>query len=522
MTEQVDVKELIQLCALDTNLFERTFFPKTFRQIPATFARAMNDALDGPERYVNLVAFRGSAKTTKARAFAAKRIAYGVSRTILYIGKSENHALRSSRWIRMQIERNSRFRDTFGLRKGTKWQDHEFEVMHGVEEHPITVIAMGVTGSTRGVNVDDYRPDFIILDDIIDDQNAATPDSREKMDRLVYGALWESLAPASENASAKILSLATPQNSEDYVVKAMTDPQWKTIVIPCWTKETMDAPLHLQKSAWPERWSDETLRAEKAAAMARNQLSTWNREKECRITSRENASFRVEWLKRFDLLPKQMNHILVIDPVPPPSEIQVAKGLQGKDYEAFGIIGVGRHFYGNEDPSYYLREIMVNKGHEPDWSEWAFEQLTAKYKPLRIVLDMTGYQRTLKWILEKKMRELRRYYAIIPVESASTSKYNRIIQGLLGVCAAGEFYIPPDSSPEGLANSPGMAQFVSQFTAYPNVSHDDALEVAAIGVASLSGQLSLSRSLEEPEDEDDESGDYLPNPAGIPGRTIAP
>src|SRR5690242_10890800 len=100
----VGVDELVQLCAIDNELFEREFFTKTTRQVSAPFHKEWWNLLENPAiRYLNLVAFRDSAKTSKLRIFTAKRVAYNLSKTILYVGASEAHAARSIRWLRSRI-----------------------------------------------------------------------------------------------------------------------------------------------------------------------------------------------------------------------------------------------------------------------------------------------------------------------------------------------------------------------------------------------------------------------------------
>lgn len=518
-TESVDLGELVQLCAVDDELFEKTFFPRTFRQGHPPYAPKVSALLNGPDRYVNIVIFRGGFKTTKLRGFAAKQIAYSISRTILIIGKSESHALRTSRWIRLQVERNKFLSGTFDLRKGSKWQDHEFEIWHGTDEAPINIIAMGITGSTRGVNVDDYRPDLIILDDVLDKENSATPIQRQNIEEHLYGAIWQSLAPASEAPRAKIVSLATPQHREDYTVKALDDPQWESLKISCWTPESANLPVHQQESVWPERWDSETLRKEKLGYMRRNQLSTWTREMEVTLTTPELAVFSPLWLQRWPSLPKFMVHYLVIDPVPPPSDAAKAKGLVGLDYEAMGIIG---SFNGD----YFIREILVNKGHDPTWTCWAFFQLARKYRIRKAIVEQVAYQRTLKWILQQEMLKQHQWF-MIDEFPRKTSKGALIVDALTGPGSNGRLWIPPDDAPEGLANSPGMAQFVSQFCDCgpegSGLAHDDALEVGAVGVAAFAGVHIRLNETEGVLDEDEEDRRlYPPNGPGIPGVTIAP
>src|SRR5580765_5135994 len=158
--------QLVQLCATNSELYAKTFFPKAFRQASPSFAKEIWAPLEDPNvRLVNLICFRGSSKTTRLRTFASKRIAYGISRTVLYIGASEKDAIRSVQWLRTQVDTNRTWSQTFGLKPGRKWEETQLEITHEVFGHTVWVLAAGITGSLRGINFDDYRPDLIIIDD---------------------------------------------------------------------------------------------------------------------------------------------------------------------------------------------------------------------------------------------------------------------------------------------------------------------------------------------------------------------
>lgn len=483
--EAISVPELVNLCAVDSLLFSKTFFGRTFRQEFAPFHRGMWDFVEQPippgKRLRMLQVFRGGAKTSFLRTFTAKRIAYGISHTILYIGKSEGHAIRSVDWLRRAITTNRVYADTFQLRRGEKWSGPEAQIIHGIDAYPIYLVGMGITGSVRGLNLDDFRPDLIVLDDVLDEENSATEEQRQKIDELVYGALKESLAPASEIPDAMMIGCQTPMNRDDFSVRAESDPEWDFLRIGCWTPETAAAPIDSQESAWPARWSHDTLRAEKRAALARNQASIWSREKECQIVAAEDLAFRSEWLQRWDGLPGEMVHTLAIDPVPPPTKVQVAKGFEKKDYEALAVVG----HYG---PKIYVREVITNRGHDPLWTVNEFFRLAVKYRILWAVVETVAYQATLAWLLRQAMQARRLYFGIQEFNDGH-SKFYRITQGLTGLAAEGMLLLPPDNSPEGIAHSPGMAMFVQQFCQYPRVSHDDALESVAVAATAAQGRL---------------------------------
>lgn len=469
-SQSLDLEELVKLCAVDSELFGRVFFPGTFRQKSPGFAKEMWSPLENPRnRMVNLIVFRGGRKTTTLRTFAAKRISYGISRTILWIGVSEADAFRSVAWLKNRIDRNHLWRQTFSLEKGKKWEESQIEIVHKQFKHTINVLGAGITGSLRGINFDDYRPDLIVIDDPQTDETAATSTQREKTTDLILGAVKNSLAPITDEPNAKIAMAITPQHQDDVSQQALRDPQWETVVFPCWTKETLDKPLKEQESSWPERFTSTELRADKEAAIRRNKLSIFSREMECRLISRETASFRPTWLVIRDYeKPKGCFAVLGIDPVPPPSEAQIARALQTKDWEA-------QYVWGRHQGKYELLDFRRNRGHEPSWSVTTALSLAREWRVSRIVVESVAYQRVLKWMLEQEMRRRGTYYQILPFVSKQ-KKYARIMStiGTLG--------------PEGLLVVGAENDiFINQYESYGPTyqGEDDDLDASAIALSDL-------------------------------------
>lgn len=467
------LQEIVELGATDSELFNRFFFPKTFRQESPQFHREMDLLLDSHDRNVNLIVFRGGAKTTKVRSYIAKRVAYNISKTILVIGKSQAHAQRSLRWLRKQIEKNKLYADTFQLKVGDKWTDEEMNIIHGVDDDKIWLVALGITGSVRGLNFDDYRPDLIICDDIIDDENAATLEQRTKIENLILGSVKESLAPASESPEAKMVILQTPLDFDDFSQKALKDIEFKSVVFPCWTTETKDLPLEFRRSAWEARWSTSTLQAEYRAAVARNKLSVFTREKECRLITPETADFRSEWLNYFgegeaepEPNPDELWIEIAIDPVPPPSEKQIKQGLAKKDFESFAVVG-------RKGGKYFVLETVSNRGHEPNWTVITFFELCLRWRPKKVTVEAVAYQRTLLWLLKEAMKTRGRYWVIEPFTD-KRDKNSRIKDGISGVLSNKQLFFRKTQT-----------SLVDQIVHFPNVAHDDEIEAVAVCCSSL-------------------------------------
>ncbi|MGH9429421.1 MAG: hypothetical protein ACRD2L_24310, partial [Terriglobia bacterium] len=380
-TEPVSVDEIVQLGAEDPEFYCRHFFPKVVRQATPAFHLDMWDVLEDPNNALcNFQVFRGGAKTTLLRLFASRRIAYSISRTILLIAKSEAASLRTLRWIKRQVDFNTAWAGAFGLKQGSKWSDREIEIVHEVSGVTVWITACGITGSIRGINFDDYRPDLILVDDVIDDENAGTDEQRQKINKLLLGAVKQSLAPPSENPDATMAMAHTPQHKEDASCQALNDPAWKSIRYGCFDEDGY--------SRWEARYPVEALLKEKSEYAARNQLSIWYREKECRLIDPETSAFMANWLQFYDVEPVGGVTVLVLDPVPPPSERQLAVGLRQKDYEAFAIV----RKFGNK---YYVLETSSRRGHDPSWTIAEFFRLVIKWRPREAIVEATAYQRTL-------------------------------------------------------------------------------------------------------------------------------
>jgi hypothetical protein len=483
IVEELDAEELLELSAVDNDFYCQYWFPRTFRQKGAPFHPQIWEALETPGvRHIGCEVFRGGAKTTLLRAFTSKRIALAQSRTILYVSETQDHAKRSVRWIKRQILYNKAWSEFFQLSIGTKKTDEWLEIEHGIDDTPITIVAVGITGQSRGLNIDDYRPDLIVIDDPCNEENTATPEQRKKTENLIFGALDKSLTPPTEAQDAKMVLLQTSLQQDDVINQCHSDDYWKTFKFSCFD-------IH-ERSTWEERFPTEFLQREKDAARAKNRLPLWYREMECKIVAPEMADFRPEWLKGIPggVLPEGGVHFLYIDPVPPPSEREMAMGMKEKDFEVHTVV---KFLKGD----YFICEQRIKKGHTPEWSVMTFWELVDAWDVKLWECEPINYQRTLKWLIEKSMESRGRYIQVYKPPNNKMDmrkKRYRILDSLTGVASQGHLFVDFNRQKE----------FCDQFVSYPNVSHDDALEsgAGAVKLAIENGPL-MDAEFDEVEDD---------------------
>lgn len=421
-------KEAVAIGAQSLISYGKMFFPRTFRQRSPEMHEAIGRALYGHDRFNAFKIFRDGAKTSLLRVYTSQRIAYAISRTVMYVSVSQQHAAFSLRWLRRQVEHNTRWAQTFGLTKGTKWTDEWMEVRHNLYEDgsgipvTITILAMGITGQIRGFNPDDFRPDLIVADDILNEENTATVDQRKKIDDLFFGALANSLAPTSESPLAKMVFAQTPLNKDDAIEKCMKDPSWNPVAFGVFNSKG--------ESSWPERYPVEELLKAKEDHVRRSQYRLWMREKEVTIVAGEEKAIDTSKWKVYDLLPETLDVIISLDPA----------SSESKTADKFAIVALGM-----KGQDIYILDYAAAQAMMPDKAANCFFDLTLLYSPRKGVVESNGYQRTLKWYLEQEMQK-RRIYVAMDLMEVRTKNADRIMQTIPGLGAYGHFFIRPSMS----------------------------------------------------------------------------
>jgi len=454
--------EAVDLGVADSVFYSHFWFPEVTRQDSPHFHEDVWNLFES-NRFSNVEIFRGGAKTTTARLFMSKRVAYGISHTILFVGPNQQHAAEGVAWLMQQVEYNTEWAQAFGLKKGKKWTATNCEIIHEKLNYPIRIMAIGITGAVRGINVGGYRPDLIVVDDPCDEENTATPEQRVKISSLFFGAVKESLAPASEEPMAALILLQTPLDEQDLSAECTKSSEFASMRVGILTDEDES----VAESAWPSRWTKKTILLEKKAAIERNQLSIWMREKMCLIVARETSSFRQEWIVFWEVLPITARYVMAIDPAPILSDKARLTG-QITDLQA---VMVKCYWRGHS----YVVEYHMSRDEDPDQLVVNMNRMLRKYPIMRCGVEGVAYQRTLKWFIEREIQKGNMKAVYIVELPAVGSKDTRIIQAHTGPASNGMFHIHPTHT-----------EFLEQFVKHPNVRFKDLLDVSAMCDATIS------------------------------------
>jgi hypothetical protein len=198
-TKSVQIKR-IERARKDYAFFTEYYFPHicTNRQTGKTVSSAKFhvDAAKHLLRNRNARAVfqwaRGHAKSTHMGVFIPLWLKCQKEREIrnmIMVGKSEDAAIRLLSDLRSELEHNNRYIHDFGKQiKRGYWAENEFNTADGTH-----FLALGRGQSPRGLKDKGNRPDYILIDDIDDDELCQNQDRVSKLTNWVMEALFGSL-----------------------------------------------------------------------------------------------------------------------------------------------------------------------------------------------------------------------------------------------------------------------------------------------------------------------------------------
>lgn len=202
---------------------------------------------------------RGGAKTTWGNTiFLTKYIADHPDVRIGLVSNTARQANDFSRAIKWTLESNPKFRDLYGnLVSTAKWTDVEWlragSKWHGSKD--VTLYSVGAGGA-----VISKRFDILLCDDILDEENTANIEQREKIENWFLKTLLPTLVPGGV-----VILLGTRWAEEDLYERLTTPIDRGGKGWPLVTQRALtENPDGSFNSYWPEHWPVEALLEKKA------------------------------------------------------------------------------------------------------------------------------------------------------------------------------------------------------------------------------------------------------------------
>lgn len=209
---QEGIKEMINdkftriaICKESFYHFLMNYLDDEFELDPADFHKDMIDSLDSiddMDRYLAILGFRGSAKSTILEAFALWSMLNGKHNFIVYLRSTIDDAKMSLANIRNRIEENKELQEDFNIVLEER-RDHDFREKWSESQITVgncTIVAKSKGQKIRGAKFKKNRIDLIIGDDIEDVKDADTKEKRDATRRWFFA---EVLPATKQGALAK-------------------------------------------------------------------------------------------------------------------------------------------------------------------------------------------------------------------------------------------------------------------------------------------------------------------------------
>ena len=172
--------------------------------------------------------------------------------------------------------------DFFGELRGPVWREGEIELANGAR-----VKALGVGQQIRGKKEKrSRRPDFIVCDDLEDEENARTEEARKKMMSWVMRALL----PAMHPSRGRLRVIGTPMGTDSLMVKLSRHSGFRTVRFPVLKEDG--------SPQWPERFGVEQVESVRELYVEAGDPDGFEQEYMLNPVGKENVIFAVEKVGR--------------------------------------------------------------------------------------------------------------------------------------------------------------------------------------------------------------------------------
>ncbi len=155
-------------------------------------------------------------------------------RHYLNVQATDEKALDVNRSLKVELETNELLIAMYGDQIGDRWTDQRFVLKNGV-----VFSAIGAGKSIRGINYRNMRPDYVILDDLYDEDEIYSPTATKKKNNWFWSSLYQA---RSKTRKTSLHVQGTAINTDDLLEDLKKRPGIKSksfAAVKDWDKGTI-------------------------------------------------------------------------------------------------------------------------------------------------------------------------------------------------------------------------------------------------------------------------------------------
>ncbi len=459
---ETDRKARIQRAKKDYAYFVSYYFPHYATAPTAKFhIRAANMIRKDPQARIVLMWARGHAKSTHADLMIPLWLKIQDEHTfkvMVLTGKSFDAASILLSDLQAELQFNQRYIHDFGPQvKHGSWEEGKFVTQDGR-----AFFALGRGQSPRGLRYRQHRPDYIVMDDIDDDELVRNPDRVAKL----YDWTLEALLGSMAMGRGRFIAVGNKIAKNSIIARLSEHPSFTTLRVDVLDKNG--------RPAWPENYSkSEIMRLIDEMGYRRAQKELFNNP----VT--EGAVFKQEWIRWEKPLPlSSYKRILAyIDPS--------FKGGRTADYKAIVVVG-------SDGRNMDVLRAFVRKTNIGEMIRWLFDHY--QNLPENVVCEYymeANFAQDL--IMDEFDREAEKHGIVFPLRKDTRRKPDKFarIEAMAPLFEKGRIRFNVKEK-----NSPDMTTLIEQLLSFQKGSraHDDGPDALEGAVWILSRDMRKNRA----------------------------
>jgi hypothetical protein len=396
------------------------------------------DHLNNPKYKQKVIeCFRGFGKTTLTRysilywLYLGSKPGFGEFNYILIVQKNVKMASSTIETLKYLIE--DKLSDVLEIRKVTLNEEPTLVVFNKAKNKTMIVRGRGSGQSIRGINYLGKRPNIIIFDDIEDEKEHSTPESRTKLKEWFFNAVL----PAVDKSNYEYIFIGTPIHEDSLLMNLVNSSNWYALVLPVCENFNPNNPEEITP-AWSDRFPiEEIINDYKNSIEILGSPKGFYQEYLLEVTPADSLLYDLEKIRKYNyenLLYGASNYTYYISVDIATSDKQTA------DYSSVAVIGIDARqnwflvdgFYGRVLPLVLINKIL---------------EMAYKWNVQEIILEDIGLGKMLENYISNEMIRRGRFFNIDKVRRNRISKI-QIFKGFEPIVNKGKFFIPEKTENE--------------------------------------------------------------------------
>lgn len=276
--------------------FFHIYFARYVKYVTADFQRQIGRDLQDPSiTFLEILAFRGSAKSTLVRAYVIWAILSKNSRYAVLVGYTERMGNRYLRNIRHELEKNELLIQDHGpFRPVVRGEDEWQKTSIVIPKYEARIEAVASGQSIRGLSHEDVRPDLVVCDDIEDLKKVRFKENRDQL----YDWFKADLMQVGDQSTKYVLigNLLHSDGIMRRIEKEIDQGKIKGVF------RSYEIIQPDGTATWPGKYPNKQALEDEHARLGDK---TWQRECRLKVVPEDGQVIQEDWISKFTIIPRQ-------------------------------------------------------------------------------------------------------------------------------------------------------------------------------------------------------------------------